>query len=247
MSKVYVIVGASRGIGLELVRQILAKDETSIVVGTVRDEVKSKSAFQSIEEKAGGRLHVITLDTTDETSIKTAAERLLQVFPTGIDVLINNAGILERDASDLEVKASTLESTFRTNVVGPILVTQHFLPLLRLRSTRIIANMSSPLGIVGAEILPWNDSLAYRVSKAGLNMVSATWTRALASEKFTVVSLSPGWVKTDMGGEGGMLTVEDSVSGLVKEIFKLKEENSGTFIHTDGQVLPWGVPKSAKM
>ncbi|KXS16379.1 NAD(P)-binding protein [Gonapodya prolifera JEL478] len=248
MTKVYVITGASRGIGLELVRQILAKNAcTAIVVGTVRDEIKSRSAFESIASNSGGRLKLVKLDTTSEESIKGAAEHVSRFFPDGIDVLINNAGIMERDPSDVEAKASTLESTFHTNVLGPILVGQYFLPLLRKRTTRIIANMSSPLGIVGAQILPGSGLLAYRMSKASLNMVTTRWAKELASENFIVVSYSPGWVKTDMGGPAGMLTVEESVSGMVSTLFRLKEEDSGTFIHTDGKVMPWGVPKSAAM
>ncbi|KAJ3334306.1 hypothetical protein HDU93_008024 [Gonapodya sp. JEL0774] len=225
--KVYVITGAGRGLGLEFVRQILTKYDDATVIATVRNKSKSVAAIEAAAAGAGDRVKIFEMDSDHADTIKAAAAAIEKEFPAGIDVLINNAGIILNDRSDVEVSAENLESTFRTNVVGPALVTQNFISQLRKKQTRTIINITSVLGS-NTVPLPWPNIISYRVSKAALNM-----------EGFTVIPIHPGYVQTDMGGPNAHITPSQSISGMLKVMEGLTLEDSGKFLQWDGTTLPW--------
>lgn len=251
--QVVVVTGASRGLGLEHVKQFLEKTQSK-VVGTARSPAKADQ-LKALVQQYSGRLHVVALDTSDEDSIKAAAEEVSKLFPEGFDVLLNNAGTQEGTQRALETTGQAYTDVLVTNVVGPFLTTKHFLPLLKKKQTRKIVNTSSILGSVS-----WNRSgmkgenpfgpyfVAYNSAKAALNMQTSILANDLKDEGFTVIALHPGWVKTDMGnaakdlpeaGEGPPLDAETSIAEQHKVIYSVTAKDSGKFIGYDGNELQY--------
>ncbi|KAH8924111.1 NAD(P)-binding protein [Atractiella rhizophila] len=244
-TKVFVITGTSRGIGLELVKQ-LSTVSSNVIFALVRNP----SAAAALATLASERKNILIIqaDTSVTAEITEAVEQVGKELVVrglkGVDVLINNAGIGgPRDFwVSLASKATSWEpedflETFRVNVVGVVETTKGFLPLLRTGNDKKILMASSTLGLIGPvgtdkDIFgPGNlgGSAPYAVSKAGLNMFSRKLAAELKPEGFTIILLHPGWVKTDMGSERAMLTTEESVNGLVKRIETIKPEESGNF------------------
>ena len=221
----YVITGANRGIGLELVRQLAAGG--SEVIATVRDP-------GSARELATMAVRIEALDTGDPVSVSAFAERL---GDETVDVLINNAGISGHDGGRLaDTDIEQLLDTFNVNSLGPMRVTQALLPNLRAGAGRTVVQMSSILGCIaeaGAGLF------GYRASKTALNMLNKALSVELAGEGFTCVAMHPGWVQTDMGGAGATLTPAESVAGMIAVIAGLDTGKNGTFIDYRGENLPW--------
>ncbi|MDX2472457.1 MAG: SDR family oxidoreductase [Candidatus Krumholzibacteria bacterium] len=219
------VTGANRGLGLEFARQLQAAGAT--VIGTARKPEKAE------ELKALG-VRVEQLDVADPASVAALAERL---DGAPLDVLLNNAGIfLERgDFESADPEAAM--KVYNVNTVGPMRVTQALLPNLRLGQRKLIMNMSSGLGSIGN-----NDRgafVSYRASKAALNMQTRTQAVELAKENFICIAMSPGWVRTDMGGENASLSPAESVSGMLGVLAPLTVEDSGRYLNHDGNELPW--------
>jgi NAD(P)-dependent dehydrogenase (short-subunit alcohol dehydrogenase family) len=221
----YVITGANRGLGLELVRQLGAAGHD--IIATARDP-------GSAAELAALGVRVEALDTGDSNSVAALAGRL---GDTPIDVLINNAGISGHDGGRLvDTDIEQLPETFNVNSLGPLRVSQALLPNLRAGTGKTVVQMSSILGCIteaGAGLF------GYRASKAALNMLNKALSVELESEGFTCVAMHPGWVQTDMGGAGATLTPAESVAGMVAVIAGLDASKNGAFIDYQGQALPW--------
>ena len=219
------ITGANRGIGLEYARQFEAKGYT--VIGTARQP------DEATELKALG-VRVEALDVTDAASVAALAKRLDGV---PIDVLINNAGIGDRDDTDvLATDFATFERTLAVNTIGPLRVTQALLPNLRAGTRKHIVNMSSRLGSIA---LNNGKFPAYRASKAALNQVSRSLSIDLGKQGFVVVAVHPGWVRTDMGGAEAPLLPDESVRGLLALIERLAASDNGRFYDYLGAEIPW--------
>lgn len=225
------ITGAGRGIGLELTRQALSAGAT--VIATIRDTRHTPAELQSLERESGGRLRIESLDVNDDASAKALATRLNGV---AIDVLINNAGILQDVESPLETLAlDAIRQQFDTNTLGPVRVTQALLPHLRKAKSPIVANITSLMGSIAD-----NESgraYGYRMSKTALNM----FTKCLSKDEpgILTVGLHPGWVQTRMGGAGASVPPAESVAGLLKVLSGLRPEDSGAFLDFRGKSLPW--------
>ncbi|KAJ3334305.1 hypothetical protein HDU93_008023 [Gonapodya sp. JEL0774] len=232
--KVYLVTGAGRGLGLEFVKQILNRYVDATVIATVRSKAKSAAAIEGVAGGAAARVKIFEMDSDNVETIKSAAAAIDKEFPAGIDILIWPIS----SAIATHSPAQNLESSFRTNVVGPTLVTQNFVSQLRKKQTRTIINITSILGS-NTVPLPWPNIISYRVSKAALNMATVTLARTLKPEGFTVVPLHPGWVQTELGGKNAQITPEESISGMLKVIEGLKIEDSGKFLQHDGTGLPW--------
>lgn len=130
-----------------------------------------------------------------------------------------------------------LEEALRVNAVGPTAVTQAVLSNLRAGRRRIIVNLSSGLGsISGNESGGW---IAYRVSKAASNQLTRTMAAELKNEGFICIAMSPGWVKTDMGGPGASLSPEDSVAAMLEVMDRLTPSDTGRFLDHRGKEIPW--------
>lgn len=219
------ITGANRGLGLEFARQYSADGWK--VIGTARkperaDELKALS------------VEVAQLDVADQASVDALAKSL-EGRP--IDLLINNAGIFPRVNTIEEVNFDDYSRTLAVNTVGPVRVTGALLPNLRLGEKRTIVNITSRLGSIGL-----NESgvfYGYRESKAALNMFTKSLAIELDPEGFTCLTIHPGWVQTDMGGENANLTPEESISGMRAVIQKLGPEDTGTYWSYSGEEVPW--------
>jgi NAD(P)-dependent dehydrogenase (short-subunit alcohol dehydrogenase family) len=231
------VTGANRGLGLEFVRQLLARGER--VVATCRQPGRA-SALNALAGEHPGRLRVLPLDVAEpRTHVELVAEWPLLAEecdePPRIGLLVNNAGVLHPGERFGGIGLDNLLHSFRTNAAGPLLVTQALASLLA-DGARVV-NMSSRLGSV-AETGRFGTP-SYAISKAALNMATAQLTHALADRGIVVVAVSPGWVRTDMGGDKAEVTPENSVAGMLRQVDQLDIQDSGRFLDSQGQVVSW--------
>jgi NAD(P)-dependent dehydrogenase (short-subunit alcohol dehydrogenase family) len=222
-----VVTGANRGIGLELVRQLLARGDQ---VETGAREPSKAETLRQLAAASGGRLRVHALDVATDESVHAFAK---EVGTIPIQLLINNAGMMgQRGAPLAELETDSVVRTFSVNAVGPLRVTQALLPALRAGKAKVV-NISSTMGSIADNRS--GGAMDYRLSKAALNMLSRNLAHELAPDGITVISLHPGWVQTDMGGAGAPLAVDASVSALLKVIDRLRPEDSGGFLNQRGE------------
>jgi len=228
------VTGANRGLGLEFVRQLLARGDR--VVATCRHPGKA-TALNTLAGEHPGRLHVLPLDVADPRAIAELQRELLLLADDGdrLDLLVNGAGVLHSGERFGSVSAVNLDDSFRTNAMGPFLLTQALAP--RLADGARVANITSQLGSIANTTRFGTPS--YDISKAAQNMATALLAAALRERGILVVALHPGWVQTDMGGSGANVTPADSVAGLLRVIGGLKPADSGRFLDWRGQSLPW--------
>ena len=225
----YLITGAARGIGLELTKRLIERGDE--VWAGVRGPT---GALDALAGRSDGRLHLLTLEVSDETSVQRAKA---VVGDTPIDVLINNAGVVgpERQ-STTDMDFDGFERTLQVNTLAPLRVTQAFLPNIRASRSGKIVTISS---LMGSMRTGRSESIAYRASKAAVNKLMQGLATDLGAEGIAVASLHPGWVRTDMGGEGADIDVGESAKGLIDVIDRLEVSGTGRFIDWRGNVLTW--------
>lgn len=230
------VTGANRGLGFEFVRQLLARGDR--VVAGCRHPGKA-SALNQLVGLNPGRLRVLPLDVADPKSHAELARELDLLGeddgPYRLDLLINNAGVLHSGERFGRVSAANLEDSFRTNAMGPFLLTQALAE--KLADGAKVANITSELGSIAG--LGRFGTPSYNISKAALNMATALLAKALAERKIAVVALHPGWAQTDMGGDQASVPVAESVQGLLRVIDGLKPAQSGAFFDWRGEALRW--------
>lgn len=227
------ITGANRGLGLELTRQTL--DRGDHVFATCRHPEEAH-ALRALNDVHAAQLSILSLDVTDEASI-IAAEEMVRTQTDHLDILINNAGVNPRGERLGDLDAETLLHTFHVNSVGPMMVAQRFLDLLRAGERSKIVNISSQMGSLIQK--KSGGSYSYCTSKAALNMLTRALAFDLRSEGIIVVAMHPGWVRTDMGGSHAPLSPAESVSGMLRVIDKLKPTDTGRFLTWRGRKHPW--------
>ena len=219
------VTGAGRGLGLELARQYAADGWR--VIGTVRDA----KADAKLKELGAEVCHA---DFSQPEKAKSIAKELKG---TPIDLLFCNAGIIGKRGSALgSFDYADWESVLRVNLIGAAAAIEALVDNVAASARRTIAVMSSRLGSIaeaGGMTVP------YSTSKAALNMLSKSMSELLKGKGIIVVALSPGWVRTDMGGAGAPLAPEDSVRGLRKVLAALQPQDSGRFFSHDGSAIPW--------
>jgi NAD(P)-dependent dehydrogenase (short-subunit alcohol dehydrogenase family) len=209
------ITGAGRGLGRELARQY-AEDGWR-VIGTERD---SKAAHR--------------LDVTDRSQVKRLAAQMKDV---PLDILFCNAGVIGKRGMALgSFDYDSWEELLRVNLLGAAAVIEAFVDNVAASEKKVIAVMSSRLGSIAESS---GMTLPYATSKAALNLLAKGLAATLAARGIVVVALSPGWVRTDMGGATAPLSPETSVRGLRKLISGLKPSDSGKFLSHDGSTIPW--------
>ncbi|KAI8370225.1 4-dihydrotrisporin dehydrogenase [Blakeslea trispora] len=234
----FVITGTSRGLGLELVRQLSSKGHT--VFACARNPDASEKLQALVDHK-----HVIPIqmDTVNKKSIETAVKEIERQAPDGIDVLINNAAILgDLHATPEELTRDSLGQVFDVNVSSTNDVTMSLLPLLRKRGQdkiKKIVNITSTIGSIELAHELGKDRVAYCVSKAALNMLTRLTALNLAKENFIVYAACPGYVKTDMGGKDAFITPEESVTNQIAKLEKVTLEDNGKFFGNNGDIVPW--------
>jgi NAD(P)-dependent dehydrogenase (short-subunit alcohol dehydrogenase family) len=236
------ITGASRGLGLEFVRQYTARGER--VFAGARRPIKA-DALQALQAKNPHTVTMVPLDVADEPSI-WKAHQIVQRLTDHLDLLINNAGIYstDRKAADDPGASQTLGQLtqkdalqfFQINTVGPILIIQAFIDLLRKSKNAKIVSLTSGYGSVSSnEGFPYH----YAASKAALNMYTRSLAADLKADDMPAVVMSPGWVSTDMGGAGAPVTPSQSVEGMIKVIDKLQPSDTSRFLTWQGGENPW--------
>lgn len=238
MDKIALITGANRGLGFEAARQLATKGVRVII--SARDHKKAEEA-QELLKKEGLDVEIIELDVSNQQSIHNAAKEI-ESRHGHLHVLINNAGVFmdpfDGDPSNmpsiLDTKEGLLETTFKTNTVGPFLMCQAFLPLLRKSGWGRIVNVSSGMGQLNEMGAGFP---AYRISKTALNAVTRIFAAETANEDICINSVCPGWVKTDMGGPNAQREPEKGVETIVW-LATLKESPTGKFLR-DKQEIAW--------
>ena len=210
--RIALVTGANRGLGLEFVRQLLARGDR--VLAACRRPGKA-SELNVLAGGHPGRLHVLPLDVANETSRNAFEHELALVLDDArIDLLVNNAGVLHPGERWGQVHAAVLEDSLRTNAIGPFLLTQALAP--RISDGGKVAFLSSIMGSIGTR--REFRAPSYCTSKAALDMLAVQATHALAPRGIAVAVLHPGWAQTDMGGAGADVTARDSVAGLLRLI-----------------------------
>jgi NAD(P)-dependent dehydrogenase (short-subunit alcohol dehydrogenase family) len=231
MPKHCLVTGANRGIGLEFVRQLLARGDR--VVATCRHPGKATS-LNTLAGEYPGRLRVLPLDVASDKS-RAELVRELPLVCERVDLLVNNAGVLHSGERFGELSSAHLDDSFRINASGPLLLTQSLASTLA--DGAIVANLSSQLGsIAGTERF---GTPSYNISKAAQNMATVLLAHALRDRGITVVALHPGWVQTDMGGAGAQVAPAESVRGMIKVIDGLRLQDSGRFLDWHGEAMAW--------
>jgi NAD(P)-dependent dehydrogenase (short-subunit alcohol dehydrogenase family) len=200
LSKTILVTGGNRGIGLEICKQ-LAELGHAVIMGT-RDIEKGQKEVKILK----GKIYVRQLDVINETDINNLVIDIKKNFGA-LDVLINNAGILLGSEGTAEANMEEVRQTMEANFYGPWRISQLMLPLLDKSKEGRIINMSSSMG--AWESLALGGHAAYRLSKTALNGLTVQMSNELSNTKIKVNAMSPGWVRTDMGGAGASLSVEE--------------------------------------
>ena len=227
------VTGANRGLGLEFTRQLLARGAR--VVAACRQPGRALKLTE-LAAAHPGRLSVLPLDLNKERSIAGLAHET-GMLTDALDVLINNAGVLVSGERYGELEAKTFTDTFATNVIGPLLLTQALTPLLAHGAASRVINLSSDLGSLADTKALHTPS--YAISKAALNMMTRLTAAELGARGIIVISMNPGWVKTDMGGAQAPLAAHDAVAGMLSVIDALKLDDGGRFLDYTGADVAW--------
>lgn len=225
--KTALVIGASRGLGLGLVKRL--SEQGWEVTATVRDLQKAE------ELKAVPGVHIQTVDMDEQSSLEVLTHNLKgQVF----DLLFVNAGVAgpTNHANPTDATAGELGQLFLTNAVAPIRLARRFVDQIR-PENGVIAFMSSVLGSVTMPDAP--EMALYKASKAALNSMTNTFVTQLGDNKPTVISMHPGWVRTDMGGTGADIDVDTSVRGIVEQLERLAGQGGHHFVNYKGETIPW--------
>ncbi|PAE13192.1 short-chain dehydrogenase [Niallia circulans] len=201
------ITGANRGLGIHLAKTALKRGHT--VLAGVRT-VQETSPINLLKAKYPDHLHTYYLDVTQEESIIKAAE-LAAKDVGAIDGIINNAGVLTERGKKIE-ELDFVQFTMDVNVLGPMRVVKHFLPLIYKGEGKAIINISSEAGSIQNA---YGGDFPYGISKAALNMFSVQLSRYVNEKNITVYAIHPGWIKTDMGGEDATGYPDESANGIL--------------------------------
>ena len=230
--KKILVTGANRGLGLGLVKKFLENDEK--VICTTRNLSKSKELI-SCKEKYNDNLEICELDLLDKESPNILSNFL---GDKPIDLFINNAGVIGHSAQHFKsVSLNHWLDVLKVNLIAPLLITQSIIKNIEKSSERKIYFISSKVGSI--EDNKSGGMYIYRSSKTALNQVVKSLSIDLKPLGISVISLHPGWVRTEMGGPNALISVEESVNGMVDVISNTSIINSGQFINYDGTRLPW--------
>jgi len=239
--KIALVTGATRGIGLETVRQLAGAGVHTLLAG--RNGERAQAAASKLKAE-GLPVEAITLDVTDGKSIASAVAEVRERYGR-LNILVNNAGILldEFGRAPSEQTLDTWRKTFETNLFALIAVTQAFLPLLKAAPAGRIVNVSSILGSIALHTDPASPIYdfkvpAYNVSKSAVN----AWTVQLAYElrdtPLKVNTIHPGYVKTDMNAGEGEIDIAEGARTSVALALIGNDGPNGSFSHL-GETLPW--------
>ena len=229
--KTALIVGASRGIGLGLVKELAGRGWS--VIATRRSAASDKG-LEAFSEASGGKVRMEGVDLEDPASIDALAGRLKG---QDLDLVFVNAGISGSHSPAAKMSRDEVAQVFMTNSVGPVHVAESLKD--QVRDGGVIAVMTSGLGSVASDFHFGSGANLYSASKAALNKLTRGFAAALGDRKLTVLCMSPGFVRTDMGGPNAWISVEESAKGVIDVV----EAKAGTgqhgFYGHDGATIPW--------
>lgn len=230
MKQTILITGANRGIGLGLASS-WAEDGARVLAACRRPG----SARELAALGARYELEVLPVDVASDRSVAALAAA---VEGEAIDLLVLNAGIYgPRNRQGLDgIDSEGFKEVLDVNVVGPMRVALALLPAVERSRRKVIAAISSQMGSITRS---WGGSYAYRASKAGLNAAMKALSIDLETRGVAALTLHPGWVRTDMGGEEASLSISESVAGLRRVLDRVSLEETGRFFDVDGSELPW--------
>lgn len=225
------ITGVNRGLGLEFIKQYSAQGWQ--VIGTCRDLSAATEATALAASADNLSLH--ELDVGDAGAISALAN---QLNGTAIDVLILNAGVMGMKSVVLgAIEAEDFLQVLNINVVSQALQLQAFQPHVAAGERKIIVGMGSIIGSIGG--YPDGGLYSYRAAKAGMSAIMKGASLDLKDQGITVITMHPGWVQTDMGGEGAQITPQESITGMRSVIAGLTPADTGRFLTYSGEELPW--------
>jgi NAD(P)-dependent dehydrogenase (short-subunit alcohol dehydrogenase family) len=229
--EVILVTGANRGIGLALTRVLLAIGHV-VIAGCRRPEQATE--LRQLVLSHPETLDLIECNLDSEEELRLPVEASLNRRQK-LDVLINNAGIMPETGNEsiLDIDLDLFWQAFNTNVLGTARVIRAFYPLLTQSERPRIVNVSSGLGSISTR--EGHDHYAYSASKAALNMLTRTIANELGPKGVTTVAISPGWVRTEMGGEQASLSPEESAQTLAETIQKIGPELNGHFLDRNGR------------
>lgn len=239
MSKIALITGANKGLGLETARQ-LARDHGFTVLLGCRDQGRGQEA-EALLQGEGLDAHFVALDVTDEASIQAAAQQTESSFSV-LDVLVNNAGIMiEHDARVGGVGLEVWRQTFDVNLFGAVAVTNAFLPLLEKSEAARVVNLSAILGslteISKPQMKTWIRA-SYSASKAGLNAFTVALALEMSGRPIKINAAHPGWAKTDLGGPHALMTPAQGVKTVIQLATLPDDGPTGGFFHMS-KAMSW--------
>ena len=231
--KTVLVTGANRGIGLEFAKQY-ASDGWRVLACCRNHTVAA--ALNDIAVQHKGLITVYSLDVAEHEQIERLSRELSNET---IDLLINNAGIYPTSRSDGfgTTDYDAWIRAFHVNTMAPLKMAESFASQVTRSNLKTFVTITSKMGSVADN--QRGGSYVYRSSKAAVNMVMKSLAIDLGSTGVISVLLHPGWVRTDMGGPNGLISIEQSVMGMRQVISNLGIENSGEFYAFDGQVVPW--------
>jgi NAD(P)-dependent dehydrogenase (short-subunit alcohol dehydrogenase family) len=212
-TRIALVTGANRGIGLEIVRQLSRAGLMAVLAA--RDVAKGREAAAKLASE-GLEPPLVALEVTDADSIRAAVGEVLSLFGR-IDVLVNNAGILKEGQTPDVSKVLTLSpalalETYETNTLGPLRLIQAVVPIMQKGGYGRVVNLSSGAGQLAEMGAGFP---AYRMSKAALNALTRITAAELGSAPIKVNAMCPGWVRTDMGGPNATRSVEQGAETAV--------------------------------
>jgi NAD(P)-dependent dehydrogenase (short-subunit alcohol dehydrogenase family) len=232
-SRVALVTGANRGLGLETSRQLLAKGMTVVMAG--RDHAALEHARRSLGEDAHTRAVSVAMDVTDFDSI-VAAHRIVSERVGSVDVLVNNAAVLLfENEKVLSILPDTYRETFETNVFGVIDVCRAFVPEMARRRYGRVVNVSSGAGQLATMS---TYAPAYSMSKAALNAFTRILSSTYRDAGVLVNAVDPGWVRTDMGGPSAPRSPQKGADTIVWLATLPDDGPSGGFFH-DRRAIEW--------
>lgn len=248
VARAVLVTGSSRGLGLQMVRQ-LAQHSTppDVIIATCRNP----EAAQELQQLSRNHkeINLLKLDVVDEGSYAAMVKCVRDIVGEhGLNLLINNAGVAPKSTRITQVKWHQMVDTFLVNSVAPVMLSKALLPVLKIAASRAegsdlsvkraaIINISSVLGSI--EKNDRGGLFPYRASKAALNAITKSLSTDLRSSNILVSSICPGWVQTDMGGKNASLTPEQSISNVLDLLCIMNNIHHGQFYQHDGVKLPW--------
>ncbi|KAJ5885977.1 uncharacterized protein N7473_008651 [Penicillium subrubescens] len=233
----YLVTGSSRGLGLALVSRLASLPSAQVgkIIATARQD--NSPQLTELVNTSSGRVELVKLDVTNKSSIQEAAKLVEgKLQGKGLDYLINNAGLMDWSSTGLE-GMDNLNDIFHTNVTSVHNVTQAFLPLLRKGEKKVVINISTTLGsFAKAEVYRQSPTPAYKISKAALNMLTVQYAQQYEAEGFTLLAISPGWLRTDLGSARADLPVETGAEKVLDIVQQTGPHQNGKFlnIHVPG-------------